>query len=161
VMQDKTNRGNVSAAYTWACQIVEVEVDTETGIVRLRNVWSTHDVGKVINQLGIEGQIQGGVIMGAGYALTEDLIIEQGKVLNPSFADYKVFTATEIPDIDIGLIETDDPEGPYGAKGIGEAPIVPMAPAVANAVYNAIGIRFTKLPMTPERVLRALKERAL
>ena len=161
VMQDKNNRGDVSAAYTWACQIVEVEVDTETGIVRLRNVWSTHDVGKVINQLGIEGQIQGGVIMGAGYALTEDLIIEQGKVLNPSFADYKVFTATEIPDIDIGLIETDDPEGPYGAKGIGEAPIVPMAPAVANAVYNAIGIRFTKLPMTPERVLRALKERAL
>ena len=161
VMQDKTNRGNVSAAYTWACQIAEVEVDTETGIVRLRNVWSTHDVGKVINQLGIEGQIQGGVIMGAGYALTEDLIIEQGKVLNPSFADYKVFTATEIPDIDIGLIETNDPEGPYGAKGIGEAPVVPMAPAIANAVYNAIGIRFTKLPMTPERVLRALKEQEL
>ncbi len=160
VMQDRNNHGDISAAYTWACQIAEVEVDTETGIVRLRKVWSTHDVGKVINPLGIEGQIQGGVIMGAGYALTEDLLIKKGKVLNPSFADYKVLTATEIPDIDIGLVETDDPEGPYGAKGIGEAPIVPMAPAVANAVYNAIGIRFTKLPLTPERVLRALKNKA-
>ncbi len=157
VMQDENNRGDVSAAYTWACQIAEVEVDTETGIVRLLKVSSVHDVGRVINQLGIEGQIQGGVIMGAGYALTEDLLIDRGRVLNPSFADYKVFTATEIPDIDIGLIETNDPEGPYGAKGIGEAPIVAMAPAVANAVYNAIGIRFTRLPLTPERVLRALK----
>ena len=157
VMQDKNNHGDVSAAYTWACQIAEVDVDTETGIIRLLKVWSTHDVGKVINQLGIEGQIQGGVIMGAGYALTEYLIIDEGKVLNPSFADYKVFTATEVPDIDIGLIETNDPEGPFGAKGIGEAPVVPMAPAIVNAVYNAIGIRFTKLPLSPERVLRAIK----
>ena len=157
VMQDKNNLGDVSAAYTWACQIADVDVDTETGIIRLRKVWSTHDVGRVINQLGIEGQIQGGVIMGAGYALTEDLVIDEGRVINPSFADYKVFTATEVPDIDIGLIETNDPEGPHGAKGIGEAPVVPMAPAIVNAVYNAIGIRFTKLPLTPERVLRALK----
>lgn len=156
-MQDASHRGDVSAAYTWACQIAEVEVDTATGIVRLLRVWSAHDVGRVINRLGIEGQIQGGVAMGAGYALTEDLVIERGRVVNPSFADYKLLTATEIPDIDIALIETDDPEGPYGAKGIGEAPIVPMAPAVANAVYNAVGIRFTKLPLTPERVLRALK----
>ena len=85
------------------------------------------------------------------------LVIDEGRVINPSFADYKVFTATEVPDIDIGLIETNDPEGPHGAKGIGEAPVVPMAPAIVNAVYNAIGIRFTKLPLTPERVLRALK----
>ena len=160
VMQDKNNRGDVSAAYTWACQIAEVDVDTDTGIVRLTKVWSTHDVGKVINPIGIEGQIQGGVLMGAGYALTEDLIIEDGRVLNPSFADYKVFTATEAPEIDIGLIETDDPEGPFGAKGIGEAPLVPTAPAITNAVYNAIGIRFTKLPLTPERVLRAIKGEA-
>ncbi|MDA0261596.1 MAG: molybdopterin-dependent oxidoreductase, partial [Proteobacteria bacterium] len=160
VMQDKNNRGDVSAAYTWACQAAEVEVDTETGIIRLVKVWSVHDVGRVINQFGIEGQIQGGVITGAGYALTENLIIDEGRVRNPNFADYKVFTATEIPDIDIGLIETNDPEGPYGAKGIGEAPVVPMAPAIANAVYNATGIRFTKLPLTPERVLRALKGKA-
>ncbi len=155
--QDKEFKGDVSAAYAWATQVVELEVDTATGIVRLDKVTAAHDVGRVLNRLGIEGQIEGGIVMGQGYALTEDLLVEEGVCRNPNFRDYKLVTAPEIPEMDISFVETQDGEGPQGAKGVGEAPAICMAAAVANAIENATGVRITSLPFTPERVYRALR----
>jgi len=155
--QDREFKGDVSAAYAWASQVAEVEVDTRTGIVKLLSITAAHDVGRVLNRLGIEGQIEGGVVMGQGYALTENLIVEGGAVKNPSFRDYKLVTAPEIPEMDISFIETMDGEGPQGAKGVGEAPAICVAAAVANAIHNATGVRITSLPFTPERVYRALR----
>jgi xanthine dehydrogenase molybdenum-binding subunit len=155
--QDKEFKGDVSAAYAWATQVAEVEVDTESGIVRLLRVTGAHDVGRVINRMGIEGQVEGGIVMGQGYALTEDLMVENGVVRNPAFRDYKLVTAPEIPEMDIHFIETMDGEGPKGAKGVGEAPAICVAAAVANAIYNATGVRIFELPFTPEKVYRALK----
>jgi xanthine dehydrogenase molybdenum-binding subunit len=157
VHQDKGFKGDVSAAYAWAAQAVEVEVDTDTGIVRMTRVTGAHDVGRVLNRLGIEGQIEGGVVMGQGYALTENLMIEDGQMRNPNFRDYKLVTAPEIPEMDISFIESMDGEGPQGAKGVGEAPAICIAAAAANAIYNATGVRMRALPFTPERVYRALK----
>jgi xanthine dehydrogenase molybdenum-binding subunit len=154
--QDKGFKGDVSAAYAWATQIVEVEVDTDTGAVRMVKVTAAHDVGRVLNRLGIEGQVEGGIVMGQGYALTESLVIEGGRVRNPNFRDYKLVTAPEIPEMDIAFIESMDGEGPQGAKGVGEAPAICIAAATANAIYNATGARITTLPFTPERVYRAL-----
>ncbi len=154
--QDKNFKGDVSAAYAWATQIVEVEVDTDTGAVRMEKVTAAHDVGRVLNRLGIEGQVEGGIVMGQGYALTETLMIEGGRVRNPNFRDYKLVTAPETPEMDITFIESMDGEGPKGAKGVGEAPAICIAAATANAIYNATGARITTLPFTPERVYRAL-----
>jgi xanthine dehydrogenase molybdenum-binding subunit len=157
VHQDKGFKGDVSATYAWATQVVEVEVDCDTGIVKMTRVTGAHDVGRVINRLGIEGQIEGGVVMGQGYALTEDLLIEDGRVRNPSFRDYKLVTAPEIPEMDLSFIETMDGEGPQGAKGVGEAPAICIAAATANAIYNATGVRIYALPFTPEKVYRAVR----
>lgn len=154
--QDKSFKGDVSAAYAWATQVVEIEVDTETGIVKLLKVTAAHDVGRVLNRLGIEGQIEGGIVMGQGYAMTEELIVDHGVVRNPGFRDYKLVTAPEIPEMDVHFIETMDGEGPQGAKGVGEAPAICIAAATANAIYNATGVRITALPFTPEKVYRAL-----
>ncbi|MBK7059727.1 MAG: molybdopterin-dependent oxidoreductase [Rubrivivax sp.] len=156
VHQDKGFKGDVSAAYAWAAQVVEVEVDTDTGVVRMLKVTGAHDVGRVLNRLGIEGQIEGGIVMGQGYALTENLLVENGNIRNPNFRDYKLVTAPEIPEMDIAFIESMDGEGPQGAKGVGEAPAICIAAATANAIYNATGVRITSLPFTPERVYRAL-----
>jgi xanthine dehydrogenase molybdenum-binding subunit len=157
VHQDKGYKGDVSAAYAWASQVVEVEVDTETGAVRMLAVTGAHDVGRVLNRLGIEGQVEGGIVMGQGYALTENLVVEGGVVRNPNFRDYKLVTAPEIPAMDVSFVETMDGEGPQGAKGVGEAPAICIAAATANAIENATGVRITSLPFTPERVYRALR----
>ncbi|MFO1284667.1 MAG: xanthine dehydrogenase family protein molybdopterin-binding subunit [Burkholderiales bacterium] len=154
--QDKSFKGDVSAAYAWATQVVEVEVDLDTGVVRIVKVTGAHDVGRVLNRLGIEGQIEGGIVMGQGYATTEDLIVENGVVRNPGFRDYKLVTAPEIPEMDVHFIETMDGEGPQGAKGVGEAPAICIAAATANAIANATGVRLRELPFTPEKVYRAL-----
>ncbi|MGE5116006.1 MAG: xanthine dehydrogenase family protein molybdopterin-binding subunit [Betaproteobacteria bacterium] len=156
VHQDKGYKGDVSAAYAWATQVVEVDVDTDTGVVRMLKVTGAHDVGRVLNRLGIEGQIEGGIVMGQGYALSENLRVEGGRILNPNFRDYKLVTAPEIPEMDIAFIESMDGEGPQGAKGVGEAPAICIAAATANAIENATGVRITSLPFTPERVYRAL-----
>ena len=156
VHQDKQFKGDVSAAYAWAAQVVEVELDTDTGVVRMTRVTAAHDVGRVLNRLGIEGQIEGGIVMGQGYALTENLVVEGGRIRNPNFRDYKLVTAPEIPAMDIEFIESMDGEGPQGAKGVGEAPAICIAAATANAIHNATGVRITSLPFTPERVYRAL-----
>lgn len=156
VGQDRGFKGNVSASYAFGTHVAEIEVDVETGIIRVLKVTAAHDVGRVINALGIEGQVEGGVVMGVGYATTENLVVEEGLVKNPRFRDYKLLTAPEIPKIDMIFIETMDPEGPAGAKGIGEAPAICVAAAIANALYNATGVRFNKLPLTPENVLSRL-----
>jgi xanthine dehydrogenase molybdenum-binding subunit len=155
-MQDRQFKGDVSAAYAFATQVAEVEVDTRTGVVKVLKLTAVHDIGRVINQMGAEGQVEGGLAMGLGYALSEELQIIGGRVLNPSFREYKLITAPEVPETEIIFIETADPEGPYGAKGIGEAPAICTAPAVANAVRHATGGRFTTLPLTPERVYMEL-----
>ena len=159
VYQDKGYKGNVSGTYAFASQAIEVEVDTYTGNVRVLNVHVAQDVGRVLNPLGLEGQIEGGVVMGMGYALTEELLVDNGNVINPSFHDYKLPTTGDIPDIHFYPIETYDQKGPYGAKGVGEAPLIPTAPAIANAVSDAVGIKIDDLPITPEKVLKALKNR--
>ena len=156
-MQNREFKGNVSPTYAFGTHVVEVEVDTETGVVRPLKVTAAHDAGKVLNRLGIEGQVEGGVAMGLGYGLTEELLVREGRVLNPDFRDYKLITAPEMPEVVMHFIETNAPEGPFGAKGIGEAPAICVAPALANAVYDAIGIRFRRLPLTPERVLLSLR----
>ena len=106
-----------------------------------------------------EGQIEGAVVQGIGYALMEGLTLQNGRVVNDGFLDYKIPTIGDIPEIKTILVETGDPHGPFGAKGIGEPGLVPTAPAIANAIYNAIGIRIKELPITPEKILKALKEK--
>lgn len=156
-MVDKeTYKGNISATYGFGAQMAEVEVDTETGMVRVLRLVCANDVGRAINPMAVEGQIEGGAQMGLGYALTEELIVENGRVLNPDFLDYRLFTSADMPKIETIIVETDDPGGPFGAKGVGEMGGTPTAAAIANAIYDAVGIRLTQLPMTPERVLAAL-----
>jgi CO/xanthine dehydrogenase Mo-binding subunit len=155
-MQDREFKGDVSAAYAFGTQVAEVEVDTTTGVVRVLRLTAVHDIGRVINRLGAEGQVQGGLAMGLGYALSEELMVEGGHIKNPSFREYKLVTSPDVPPYDITFVETQDPEGPYGAKGIGEAPAICTAAAVANAVRHATGGAFTALPLTPERVFMEL-----
>ena len=149
-------KGNISAAYSFGAQLAEVEVDCETGRVRVLRLVCAHDIGRAINPMAVEGQIEGGVQMGLGYALTEELIVKDGSVVNPDFLDYHLFTAADMPPIETILVETQDPLGPFGAKGVGEMGGTPTAAAIANAIYDAVGVRLTTLPMTPERVLQAL-----
>ncbi|MBI3243206.1 MAG: xanthine dehydrogenase family protein molybdopterin-binding subunit [Chloroflexi bacterium] len=154
-----TYKGNISATYGFGAQMAEVEVDTETGKVRVLRLVCANDVGRAINPMAVEGQIEGGAQMGLGYALTEEVIVKEGRVLNPDFLDYRLFTSADMPELESIIIETDDPQGPFGAKGVGEMGGTPTAAAIANAIYDAVGIRMTQAPMTPERVLRALDER--
>lgn len=148
-----------SAAYSHAVHIAEVTVDTYTGEVKVDKVTSAQDVGRVINLMGLEGQIEGGIAIGLGYALSEEMQLENGMLQNPCFRDYKVITAPEMPELDLHFIESDCAEGPYGAKGASELPTIVIAPAIANAVYNATGIRFLNPPLTPEKVARAIWEK--
>jgi len=157
-MPDSDHKGDISACYAFGTHVAEVEVDLETGVVRVLGISAAHDVGRVINRLGIEGQIEGGIAQGIGYALYEELKVHGGRVLNSTFTDYKLPTTREIPELKLEFIETNDPAGPHGAKGVAEAPLVPVAPAIANAIFNATGVRIRELPMTPERVLASLKE---
>jgi CO/xanthine dehydrogenase Mo-binding subunit len=157
-MLDKDFQGNVSAAYTAAFQAVLVDVDPESGRIVVRKVVSAHDVGRALNPAAAEGQVHGGVHMGLGYALSERLVVERGQVLTQTFMDYAVFKAGDMPEIVVRLIESIDAEGPFGAKGLGESGVIPVGAAVRNAIKDAIGVRFTELPITPERVLAALWE---
>jgi len=158
----KTCRGNLSATYIFGTQGAEVEVDTETGKVKVLRFAAAHDVGQVLNRQTIRGQIYGGVMTGIGYALCEEYKADQGKNLNPNFLDYKILSAPDVDfPIDVDCIETHDEEGPFGAKGVGEPGLVPTAPAIANAVYDAIGVRIHSLPITPEKVLKALRGEAV
>lgn len=157
--QDKEFKGNVSGTYAFASQAIEVEVDTYTGNIKVLDIHVAQDVGKVLNPLLLDGQIQGGILQGVGYAVSEELVFENGKAMNPNFHNYKMLTASDIPDIHFYPIETHDQQGPYGAKGVGEAPLIPTAAAIANAVCDALGVEFVELPLNPERVLKAIYEK--
>jgi xanthine dehydrogenase molybdenum-binding subunit len=154
----KDFRGNMSMTYTFGTHGVRVKVDEETGKVKVLKYVAAHDVGKAINPMLLEGQVYGGVMMGLGYALTEQVLLEKGENMNPNFRDYKILTAQDVVDIEAPVLETHDQDGPYGAKGIGEPGCVPTAPAVANAINDAVGVRIKDLPITPERVLAAIRE---
>jgi CO/xanthine dehydrogenase Mo-binding subunit len=152
-----TYKGNISAAYGFGAQAAEIEVDLETGKVRVLRIVAAHDVGRAINPMYVEGQIEGGIQMGVGYALTEELLVHEGRVLNATLLDYRMPTALDMPQIETVIVETTDPEGPFGAKGVGEMGGTPTAPAIANALYDAIGVRLYQVPMTAERVLKAIR----
>lgn len=156
--QDKNFKGDISGNYAFASQAIEVEVDTVTGNVNVLNVYVSQDVGRVLNPVGLQGQMEGGIATGIGYALTEEMIYEKGVLKNPSFHGYKLLTTTDMPSVHFYPVETYDEAGPYGSKGAGEAPLIPTAAAIANAVSNAIGVRFYSLPITAEKVLRAINE---
>jgi xanthine dehydrogenase molybdenum-binding subunit len=144
-------------APSFGAQFAEVEVNTETGQVRVNRVVAVHDVGRVINPTFAEGQLQGALQQGLGYALTEEMKTDgRGRVTNPSFADYKIWTVLDMPPLEILFLGEDDPTGPFGAKGVAEPGLVPTAAAIANAIFNATGLRIRELPMNPERVLSAL-----
>ncbi len=155
----KDFRGNMSMTYTFGTHGVRVKVDEETGKVNILQYVAAHDVGKAINPLLLEGQVYGGVMMGVGYALTEQVISDKGQNMNPNFRDYKILTAKDVVPIDAPVLETYDEDGPFGAKGIGEPGCVPTAPAIANAIYDAVGVRINELPITPEKVLAAIREK--
>lgn len=158
VRPDKTKFGNISLAYSFATQIAEVEVDVETGKLSVNKLFAVHDSGLAINPMTAEGQVEGGMLMGMWYAIGEEYKFTDGRVMNPNFTDYAVPSIYDVPEMETIFLELPDPNGPYGAKSVGEIAMVPTAAAIANAVYDAIGIRFTKLPITPERVLQAIKE---
>jgi CO/xanthine dehydrogenase Mo-binding subunit len=143
--------------YVFGTQIAEVEVDTDTGEVQVLGFWAAHDVGRAVNPQGVEAQIEGAVVMGIGHALMEDFQIRDGRTVTPGFARYVLPTAVDIPQIHSIIIEDIDPKTPLGVKGIGEPAIVQTAPAVINAIHDAVGVRITTLPATPERVLEALR----
>jgi len=156
-----TGEGNLSIAYGFAARVIEVEVNTETGQVKVLNVFTADDCGKVINPLILEGSSDGGISQSIGMALFEGVRHDQkGRMLNASYADYHLPTMLQTPEHTKHIwVETIDPHGPYGAKGIAEVTALGIAPAIANAIYDAIGVRFHELPITPEKVLEALANR--
>jgi CO/xanthine dehydrogenase Mo-binding subunit len=145
-------------ALTFGAQVVEVEVDETTGKVEVIEAWCAHDVGRAINPGAVEGQIQGGFVQGLGYALTEEMVWDGGRLANPSFKHYKIPCSLDVPaEIHALIVAVPDPTHPFGAKGIGEPPLIGAAAAIPNAIAAAAGVRVRKLPVTPERMLRALR----
>jgi CO/xanthine dehydrogenase Mo-binding subunit/CO/xanthine dehydrogenase FAD-binding subunit len=153
----KTGYGNYSATYAFGAQAAEVEVDPETGHVKVLKVVAVQDVGRVINEASLDGQMHGGIVQGIGMALTEDLVFDHGRPVNTSLINYRVPRIFETTEIETGYIETHDPRGPLGAKSSGEVSINPTVAAIANAVAHATGIRFRTLPITPHKMLAALR----
>jgi 4-hydroxybenzoyl-CoA reductase subunit alpha len=150
-------KGMISPAYSFGVQAAEVEVDPETGRYKLTNVTTAHESGTVINPLGIEGQLEGAIMMAGGYGFCEDQPMDNGKILNPSIGDYKLIRSLDMPETKILEIDTYEPEGPFGAKEAGEGLTNPTAGAIGNAIYKAVGVRIYDLPISPERVFRALR----
>ncbi len=154
-----TGQGRTFPDFTYGCHAAEVEVDTETGAVRLLKYAACHDVGQAINPQSVEGQIQGGAAMGIGQALTEEVVVENGNNLSTLFAGYLIPTALDLPDVQAVIVQSGEGKGPFGARGIGEPPTGPPPAAIASAIHDAVGVRLTELPMTPERVMRAMDVR--
>jgi CO/xanthine dehydrogenase Mo-binding subunit len=154
---EETGYSTPNFSYAYAAEAVEVDVDVDTGHVRLRRVVAADDVGKAINPDLVVGQIEGAVVQAQGYALTEDMKTSQGRVLTDQLSTYLLPTIVDIPEsVESVIVEVPDPNGPWGARGLGEIPFLPLAPAIAAAIHNAIGVWIDEIPFTPERVLRAL-----
>lgn len=158
VMHDADYYGNVAPAHSFAAQAVEVEVDTSTGQVTVIDSFVADDCGKAINPLAVHGQTHGATVQAIGWTLYENLQYEDGRLMNGNFADYTMPTADAVPMLRTDVVESNDPNGPYGAKGASETAILPGAAAIANAVFDAVGVRIQSLPITPEKVLAGLRE---
>jgi 4-hydroxybenzoyl-CoA reductase alpha subunit len=146
-----------SPAYSYSAQVAEVSVDEETGEVTVHKVWAAHDCGRALNPVSVEGQIIGSVWMGMGQALTEEMVWKDGMLMNPGLLEYRSPSSVESPEIEPIIVESIDPEGPFGAKECSEASLAATIPAIANAIYDAVGVRLHESPFTPERVLSALR----
>ncbi len=154
----KGSGAGLSPSYSFGAAVSEVEVDPKTGETRVVKIWAAHDCGKALNPLAVEGQIEGSVHMGLGQVLSEELRYNQGWLVNANFLDYRIPTSLDTPEIDVTIVESADPEGPFGAKEVGEGPIHPVLPSIGNAVHDAVGVRIFELPITPDSILRALAE---
>jgi 4-hydroxybenzoyl-CoA reductase subunit alpha len=150
-----------SPCYSYSACVVELIVDEQTGQVDLRDVWIAHDVGRALNPLLVEGQVEGSIYMGIGEALMEEQVFRKNLHKHPSMLDYKSPTTLETPEIHTILVETDDPEGPFGAKEAGQGPLLPVIPAIANAIHHALGIRIDEVPITPDKILKAVEDKRL
>jgi 4-hydroxybenzoyl-CoA reductase subunit alpha len=146
-----------SPAYSYSAQVAEVTVDEETGEVTVHKVWAAHDCGRALNPVSVEGQVIGSVWMGLGQAMQEEMIWKDGLLMNPGMLEYKSPSATESPEIEAIIVESVDPEGPFGAKEASEGSLAATIPAIANAIYDAVGVRLREAPFTPERVLAAIR----
>jgi len=153
----QTGQGDTYVVFSFATNIAEVLVDERTGATTVLRVTAAHDVGKAISPAGVEGQIEGGTLQGIGYALTEEIVQANGVIRNPHFSTYIIPTACDMPELVPLIVEHPFPDGPFGAKGFGEQPLMGVAPAIANAVCNALSISQYELPLTPERVWAALQ----
>jgi len=158
-IMDGASHFNTDSPPPFCATFAEVSVDTQTGRVRVLHLATAVDPGVAINPMQAEGQVEGAVTQGLGYALTEDLMLDEaGHPRNPNFLDYKIFSAADMPKLTTILVETEEPLGPYGAKSVAEVPINGVVPAIANAIFHAVGVRIRKLPIRAEDVLRALRE---
>lgn len=155
----KGARAGTAPAYSFAAYVAEVEVDVETGIFQVEKVWAAFDCGRPLNRLAVEGQIEGSIHMGLGQFMGESMNFRGARLLNPALLEYKIPMPQQMPAVEVLLVGDDDPEGPFGAKEAGEGPLVATLPAVANALYDAVGARFYDLPVTPDKVVRALDGR--
>jgi len=157
-MDPETGQGKPFGTYVYATQIVEVDVDEETGEVEVVRVTASHDCGTPINPMLVEGQVEGGVSMGLGFALQEEILFDQGgRQINANLTNYIMPTALDMPPVEVDIVESYDPTGPFGAKAVGEPSLVPTAVAITNAIYDAVGVRITSLPATSEKVLAGIK----
>jgi putative selenate reductase molybdopterin-binding subunit len=158
-IMDGASHFNTDSPAPFCATFAEVEVDTQTGQVHVLHLATAVDLGVAVNPMQAEGQVEGAVAQGLGFALTEELVLDhEGRPVNPNFLDYKIFTAKDMPELSTILVETEEPLGPYGAKSVSEVPINGPAPAIANAIFHAVGVRIRKLPIKPEDVLHALCE---
>ena len=148
-----------SPAYSYSACVVDLDADARTGLVHINKVWIAHDVGRAINPLLVEGQVEGSVYMGLGEALMEEQEFRKGLHKWPSMLEYKSPTFLDVPEMETFIVETDDPEGPYGAKEAGQGPLLPVIPAVNAAVYDALGVWIDETPVTPEKIVEALRRK--
>ena len=154
-----TGQGKPFSTYVYATQIAEVDVDDETGEVTVLRIVAAHDCGRAINPMLVEGQVQGGIAMGLGFALHEEMLFDGGgRQVNPNLTNYIAPTSLDMPEIDVIIVEMPDRTGPFGAKGVGEPTSVPTAAAVLNAIHDAVGVRLTSLPATAERILKGIEQ---
>ena len=156
---DESLFGNISGTYAFGAQGCRVRVDCLTGEIDVLDFDASHDVGRAINPVACEGQIQGSIAQGIGYGLLEQIEYKNGVMLDPRFLDYNIPTALDMPRIHSYLVESIDPAGPFGAKGVAEPAMTPTAVCIANAVFDAVGVRIKELPITPEKILKALQNK--
>ena len=157
-MDPETGQGKPFSTYVYATQIAEIDVDDETGEVEVLRIVAAHDCGTAINPMLVEGQVEGGISMGIGFALQEQILFDDaGRQLNPNLTNYIMPTSLDMPEVKVDIVASYDPTGPFGAKGVGEPTSVPTAAAILNAIHDAVGVRITSLPATAEKVLAAIK----